>query len=317
MPTPTILITGASGFIGGHVVREARQRGAELSLMTHLRRPPSATAPGTHRVHADLADPDTLRGVCDGIDVLIHCASRIGGGDEANEAVNARGTRALVAEAERAGVRRIVQLSTASVYGRGTFRGSRPEDLRRRPGSATSRTRAAAEDAVTSAGGVVLRPHLVYGEGDRWVGAGLARILRVLPGTVAGWTSRMSMISAPDLARLLVSASLAPRSALPAPAHHAVHPEPVRVADVLRTVADCAGIHPPGEADLTVEEARAILAENGVPASALDLLTTDHVFEGAALWSALRQAPGDGFHAGFRHAEQWYRTTLRTQTPAA
>ncbi|MEU6220979.1 NAD-dependent epimerase/dehydratase family protein [Streptomyces sp. NPDC047022] len=306
---PTILITGASGFIGGHVVREAARTGAELSLMTHVRRPPSVSVPGARHIRADLAEPGTLHGVCDGADVLIHCAARIGGSAEANEAVNARGTQALVAEAGRAGVRRIVQLSTASVYGRGTFRGSLPAELERNPGSVTSRTRAVAENAVLSAGGVVLRPHLVYGEGDCWVGAGLARILRVLPGTVAGWTSLMSMISAPDLARLLVSVALAPGSALSASVYHATHPEPVGTVSALRAVADCAGIPWPSE-DLTVERAREILTENGMPASGLDLLTTDHVFDGTALWSDLGQSPGDGFHSGFRRAAHWYRTTL-------
>ncbi|MGW4992189.1 NAD-dependent epimerase/dehydratase family protein [Streptomyces mirabilis] len=322
---PTILITGAAGFVGGHVTREAARYRADLRLMSHRSPllgsgPPTQEGPppqerpaghdGARVVRADLTDPASLRGVCDGVDVLIHCASQIGGGVEANEAVNARGTAALVEEARRAGVARIVQLSTASVYGRGTFRGDRPEELRRNPGSPTSRTRAAAEDTVLAAGGVVLRPHLVYGEGDRWVVPGLARMLRVLPGTVEGWPARSSAIAVPELAALLVATALAPAADLTASVYHATHPEPIPVNTLLRAVAECTGADWP-DRELTVDRARAVLAEHGVPPSGLDMFTTDHVFDSTPLWSDLRRAPGAGFDTDFPLAAPWYRKALR------
>jgi nucleoside-diphosphate-sugar epimerase len=314
----TILITGAAGFVGGHVAREAARHRVDLRLMSH-RSPLPDSAPPFHQgsperddarvVRADLTDPASLRGVCDGVDVLIHCASQIGGGVEANEAVNARGTAALVEEARRAGVARIVQLSTASVYGRGTFRGNRPEELTRNPRSPTSSSRARAEDAVLAAGGVVLRPHLVYGEGDRWVVPGLTRMLRTLPGTVADWLARTSAIAVPELAELLVAAALAPAADLTASVYHATHPEPVPVDTLLRAVAECAGIDWP-DRELTADRARVILAEKGVPPSGLDMFTTDHVFDSTSLWSDLRRAPGGGFDTDFPLAAAWYRKSL-------
>ncbi|MEU1181689.1 NAD-dependent epimerase/dehydratase family protein [Streptomyces sp. NPDC005820] len=307
---PTLLIAGASGFVGGHVRREAERRKVDLRLMSH-RRPVSPSVSGPRTVPADLSDPATLRGVCEGVDILIHCASRIGGTAEANEAVNARGTAALVTEARRAGVSRIVYLSTTSVYGRGTFRGSRPEELTRNPGSFTSHTRARAEDAVLAAGGVVLRPHLVYGEGDMWVGPGVGRLLRTLPGTVAGWPSRMSLIAVRELAGLLVATALAPASALTASVYHAAHPVPVTAEALLRALAGCIGT-PWAERELTVEQARAVLAENDQDLSALDMLTTDHVFDSTPLWADVRSDPGAGFDHDFRHTAHWYRRTLQS-----
>ncbi|MCB5169618.1 NAD-dependent epimerase/dehydratase family protein [Streptomyces bambusae] len=306
---PTVLISGAAGFVGRHVVREAGRHRASLRLMSHHR--PVGPSPHTV-VRADLAAPASLHGVCEGVDVLIHCAARIGGSDEANEAVNARGTAALVAEARRAGVRRIVHLSTASVYGRGTFRGGRPAELTRNPRSATSRTRAAAEDAVLAAGGTVLRPHLVYGVGDVWVLPGLAGLLRALPGGVAGWTAAMSLVSATDLARLLVASALAPAGTLTESVYHAVHPAPVAAYDLLRAAAACTGAPWPQQRQITADRARSVLRTHREAAYALDLMTSDHVFDGAPLWRELRLAPGPCFGSDFPRLAGWYRTSLVT-----
>lgn len=309
----TVLITGAAGFVGRHVTREAERRGAGLRLMSHrspLSVPAAAPRPDGHTgapavVRGDLADPASLRGACDGVDVLVHCAAQIGGSAERCDAVNARGTAALVEEARRAGVSRIVHLSTASVYGRGTFRGQRPEQLVRRPGSPTSASRAAAEDAVLAAGGTVLRPHLVYGEGDSWVVPGLARLLRALPGTVEGWSARTSVIAVPDLARALVAAALAPAGDLTASVYHAVHPRPVVWNGLLRAVAGSAALPWPAR-DLTARQARAVLAEHGRPERELEMLTTDHWFDGAPLWSDLGCDPGPGFPGHRADFARWY-----------
>ncbi|MFD4137320.1 NAD-dependent epimerase/dehydratase family protein [Streptomyces goshikiensis] len=323
---PTIMITGAAGFIGGHVAREAERRdGLSLRLMSHRRPLPGAGAPGAaasgapvsgHRtVRADLSDPGSLRGACEGVDVLLHCASQIGGTPEANEAVNARGTAALMAEARRAGVSRVVHLSTASVYGRGVFRAARPEELDRNPGSPTSDSRARAEDAVLAAGGVVLRPHLVLGDGDRWVVPGLARILRALPGSVEGWAARTSVITAHDLARLLLGAGLAPAGDLTASVYHAAHPVPVTVRTLLSAVAAVAGpaadpAAGPDAEDLTAVRARELLAARGLPAQGLDMLTSDHWFDSAPVWRDLRCAPGPDFEAAFKELAESYRRAL-------
>ncbi|KES06241.1 hypothetical protein BU52_16030 [Streptomyces toyocaensis] len=308
---PTVVITGAGGFIGRHVVREAERRGLGLRLTAH-RSQVRASTPGTAVVPADLTDPGSLHGLCDGADALLHCASQIGGPNARCEAVNARGTAALVAEARRAGVARIVHLSTAAVYGRGTFRRARPQDLDRAPVSVTSRTRAAGEDAVLAAGGTVVRPHLVYGEGDTRVVPALARMLRSLPGTVEGWHARVSAVAVGDLARALVAAALAPGERLTAPVYHACHPDPVPWHVLLRAVADVASVPWP-ERDLTVDEAYERLRANGGTRHDLDMVITDHWFDGDPLWADLDCVPG-AFSERFTPCESWYRQAL---APAA
>ncbi|MFF5976411.1 NAD-dependent epimerase/dehydratase family protein [Streptomyces sp. NPDC012769] len=300
-----ILITGAGGFIGARVTVEAARAGGSLTLMSH-HRPPRPPAEGRARiVRADLADPDSLHGLCDGADVLLHCASLIGGTPEANEAVNARGTAALVADAQRAGVSRIVYLSTASVYGRGIFRCARPEQLPRRPQSPTSRTRAEAEDAVLAAGGIVVRPHLVYGPGDAWVVPGLTRLLRTLPGTPTGWDARLSVISVTELAALLVAVGLAPRERLSSSVYHAAYPEPVTASALLAAVADRTA-PPPARPSISLAHARALPTENGAATRALDLLATDHWFDSTPLWTDLDRTPGGGWEQDLTRMKEWY-----------
>ncbi|MFB8179329.1 NAD-dependent epimerase/dehydratase family protein [Streptomyces sp. NPDC055966] len=302
---PNFLVTGAGGFIGTHVAREAARLAGQLTLTSH-RRPPRA--PGADRariVRADLADPDSLRGLCDGVDVVLHCASQIGGSPEANEAVNARGTAALVADAQRAGVSRIVYLSTASVYGRGIFRRARPEQLPRKPLSPTSRTRAEAEDAVLAAGGIVVRPYLVYGPGDTWVVPGLRRLLRTLPGTPTGWDARLSVIAVAELAALLVALGHAPRERLSSSAYHAAYPEPVTACELLRAVAAGTSL-PRARCTLGLAQARALPTEDGAFTRALDMLATDHWFDSTPLWADLGRPAGPGWDADAARMNEWY-----------
>jgi hypothetical protein len=79
---------------------------------------------------------------------------------------------------------------------------------------------------------------------------------------------------------------------------------------VLRAVAECTATPWPDE-ELTVEQARAILAENGRSPATLDMLTTDHVFDSTPIWSDLSRDPGVGFDTGIRRAAHWYQQSLQ------
>jgi nucleoside-diphosphate-sugar epimerase len=224
--------------------------------------------------------------------------------------VNDLGTRALVEEAERAGVARIVYLSTAAVYGRGPFTDLAPGRAPLAPGSLTSVTRAAAESHVLAAGGTVLRPHLVYGEGDRWVIPGLVALVRELSSGLAGCTARHSMIDVRVLGRALLAAALSPRET--AGVHHVNHPDPVACSELVATVSAELGLEW-GAADIALEEARAQLAESPRLLHSLQLLTVDHRFTDDWVWELLDCDPGDGFKADFPLHADWYRNFL---TPA-
>lgn len=287
-----VLVTGASGFIGRHVVRAALTKPTvRLKTLYRTPRPPRDRA--GEAVRADLADPASLRGVCEGVDAVVHCASLVGGDPESLRRVNDLGTRALVDEALRQGVGRFVYVSTAAVYGRGPFRGAGPDDLAPAPVSATSRTRAAAERHVLAAGGTVLRPHLVYGEGDRWVVPGLAGLLRLLGAGVA-CPSLHSAVDAAALAEAALAAALTGR-AVP-PVLHVGHPLPVSAPALLDTVREAMGL--PRADPLPLRRARELAHGSPLALHHLDMFATDHWFGVDRLWRDLGCDPGPAPAAG-------------------
>ncbi|MEU1232070.1 NAD-dependent epimerase/dehydratase family protein [Streptomyces sp. NPDC005828] len=307
---PRILITGATGFIGGRVAATAAASAEPAHVRLLARRPltPPA-APGVEVAPGDLRDPDSLRRACEGTDVLIHCASAIGADEDLSRAVNDEGTRALVDAAVRAGVTRIVSLSTASVHGRGPFRAAAPGTLPLAPGSATSRTRAAGERYVLDAGGTVLRPHLVYGTGDRQLMAGIVRLLAALPGPLDGGSSLHSLVDVDSLAGALLGAALSPRTR--PGAHYVNHPEPVPVAELLavaETLLDGrAGTRGPA---VGIAEARELLADLPFAQHHLAMLATDHWFEDDRPWREWGREPGPGFTATIADHLPWYRAAI-------
>lgn len=315
--SPRILVTGGSGFIGGHVVaavRESQGGGTPTPVRLVLRDPGSpsrgpgpADAPAADVVRADLTDPSSLRGVCDGIDVVLHCASHIGADERLTEAVNAHGTRALVEEATRAGVPRVVYVSTAAVYGRGPFTAVLPGGPPLAPASPTSRSRAAAERHVLDAGGVVLRPHLVLGAGDRWVVPGLAGVLGLLSARLEGCGARHSVVDVRTLGRAVLAAGLSEREL--SGVHHVNHPEPVGTSDLLDTVADLLDLHLPG-APPDIDEARTRLAGQPRARHHLDMLAVDHWFADDGFWAGVGVDPGAGFAPWLVEHAGWYRQFL-------
>ncbi|MGW7436254.1 NAD-dependent epimerase/dehydratase family protein [Streptomyces sp. NPDC054849] len=316
MPAPRVLVTGGTGFIGSHVLRRlsSPEDGAAppaLRLLTRRRTAPAALPPGVATVHGDLSDPASLRGVCDGVDVLLHLAARIGSDEERCHAVNAEGTASLLAEAARAGVGRILQLGTAAVYGNGPHRGEAEGALAVAPLSPTSVTRLAGERSVLEAGGTVLRPHLVYGVGDVWAVPALADLVRRIPHWVDGGRALVSMVAADDLARAVAALVLRPVPGIAGQVLHACHPEPVRVSELVSVVAGHLGLPLP-QGEVSAARAARLLGVEGDPVRSrrLTLLTVDHWYDSTRLWELTGCRPGPGFAEAFGRYAPWYRDAL-------
>ncbi|MEU9985041.1 NAD(P)-dependent oxidoreductase [Streptomyces sp. NPDC050856] len=311
-----VVLTGVTGFIGGRLAAAlvgARRDGARLALRGVGRGPAPRwwTEAGGSWVEADLATPHSLRGVCRDADAVLHLAARVGGGEEECAAVNVDGASALMADAVRHGVGRIVHLSTAAVHGKGPHDGADMATTVPAPVSAASRTRLAGERFALDAGAVVLRPGLVLGAGDRWVVPALAESLERVPGRWAGGRARLSVVDVADLARLIVALTVAPGPP-PSGVHHASHPEPVRVGDLLDRLAGLGVLPAVPDRDLSWEACLARLAATGgrVSERQFSLLAQDHWYRGEDIWRKADCPPGPGVLAGLTASADWYRDHL-------
>lgn len=182
-------VTGGTGFLGGHVLREAAARGHQIRALTRsaqLPRPNVEWVKGTLEHHPVLAD------LIEGADAVIHIAGAINAPALAGFVeANVTGTASMLTATEAVGVRRFIHVSSLS---------AREPDL-----SDYGWSKWGSERLVRDAplDWTIVRPPAIYGEGDREM-LELFRVARekgVLPLPPRG---RLSLIEAGDLARLLL-----------------------------------------------------------------------------------------------------------------
>ena len=111
------LVTGATGFIGTHLVRLLADHGVRVRAFA--RDPAKAErliGPNVEVVIGDFGDPEAIDGLAEGVDTIFHLASVMVGSREEFDRVDLAGTDRLISEAKRAGVERIVFTSTMGAY---------------------------------------------------------------------------------------------------------------------------------------------------------------------------------------------------------
>ncbi len=230
-----VALTGATGFVGGHLARALAARGDAVTAI--VRSPAKADglrALGCRLVEGELTDASARQSLLSGADVLYHVAGRIGAPSlDAFRAVN-RDLAALVAkDAAAAGVSRVLLVSTLAVTGPAP-RG-RSLDERSGPGPVTDygRSKQEGEEAVRATGVplTIVRPPAVYGPGDRAfltlfkLGAG-----RGIFPLLGDGRQELSLVFAEDLARALIAAATSPATL--GGTYHAAHDEVIVQRDL-------------------------------------------------------------------------------------
>jgi dihydroflavonol-4-reductase len=172
----TVLVTGATGFTGGHLARFLHARG---HLVRAFVRDPSRArdlaAQDIALATGDLRDPLALQRAMAGVDVVYHVAARYreaGLAEREYFDVNARAVGTVIETAAGAGVRRVVHCSTVGVHG-DVEHPPANEDAPLRPGDVYQRAKAEGEQIARDAAArhgielVIARPSGIYGPGDR------------------------------------------------------------------------------------------------------------------------------------------------------
>lgn len=172
----TALVTGGSGFVGGHLIPRLIESGWQVRGIGRSAASRAAVATlGAEPCAADLSDPVALERAMAGVDTVFHVAAhfKLWGPHRTFRAMNVDGTRNVVIAAERAGVRRVVYVSAAAVVmGRSEAQRGVTEDLPlQRMGFAPySASKAEAEEILRAASGrrrgfstVAIRPPFIWG----------------------------------------------------------------------------------------------------------------------------------------------------------
>jgi len=242
--TETVLITGATGFVGQGLVGHLKAEGRPLRLAVRAGGGDGSVAVG------DIG-PDTDWGrALEGVDTVVHLAGRAHVTAKARDAlsqfrtVNAAGTKRLAEQAEQAGVRRFVLISSvkaaADTTGESAIVETEPADPRTPYGISKLEGERALWDTARKMDAVVLRPPLVYGPG---VKANFRALLRLvdsgLPLPLRSVRNRRSVICRDNLVSAIAAAMTA--SGAPGKTFYVTEGAPISTPTLVRHLARALG----------------------------------------------------------------------------
>ena len=253
---PAALVTGATGFVGGHLaaelvargyrVRELCRRDAGLEPLERL---------GVEVVRGDLADLPSLVRAASGVGVVLHAAGRVSdwGPREAFLCANAEGTRNVVTACQEAGVSRLVHLGSLTVLGLprdGRVVSESTPTAVPASGDFYTESKLLAEQCVREAHGrrglstTVVRPGAIWGPGDPNVVPRIVRLLRrgAMP-YVGGGRNLLGLSHVANLVRGLVLA--AETEAAAGELYHVTDGEEITAREALDAIADALGVARP------------------------------------------------------------------------
>jgi nucleoside-diphosphate-sugar epimerase len=249
-----VLVTGATGFLGGAVARRLHAQGHDvLATGRDLLRGERLSASGLTFRAADLGDRMQVRDLTVSCDWVVHCAalSSPWGPTQSFVRANVVSTGHLVDAALAARVGRFVHISTPSIYmGQGSRLGVCEDDPLPPPVNDYARTKLHAERIVTAAkskglASIILRPRALFGPGDTTI---FPRLLRALQrGRLPVIGDGQNMVDLTYIDNAVDAVELACQAG-PEAVHSVCNisnGEPVKLWSVIATLAAALGLHAP------------------------------------------------------------------------
>ena len=250
------LVTGANGFLGSSIVRELLDRNWEVRTLTR-KKSEALTALNLEGFHGDIRDIDMIESAFDGVDVVFHTAaiSGIWGSWKSFHSVNTIGTRNVVECCLRHGVPRLVYTSSPSVTFTGEHQINTDESA---PYAQTwlchyPHSKALGEQHVLDSNDpprlatCALRPHLIWGPGDRHLVPRIVQRARSKQLRRVGDGSNQvdtTYVENAALAHVLAAEALQPGSAVCGRAYFISDGEPVNCWGFINEILSVAGIPP-------------------------------------------------------------------------
>jgi dihydroflavonol-4-reductase len=314
------LVTGASGFIGSHLIRALKAVGFEVRALVH--KTPLAEIPGISAVVGDILDEEALAEAMVGVDFVFHLAAAVGSavnGAQAFQKTNVNGTEAVLAAARKAAVRRVVHFSSIGALGSIKAGETAGEEYLPAPRTPYDRSKFAAEEAARSAVAsgidvVIVRPGWVYGPGDRRTFKFINAVSRRRFALVAGAKARQTPVYIDDLiAGVLLVSQKGRRGTI----YHLAGDEILTAAEMTRIVATACGVPcprlklPKGPALVAaycLEKAFALVKKEApLSRGKLAFFLDSKAMSSTKAEKELGYAPRIGFEDGIARTIAWYR----------
>jgi nucleoside-diphosphate-sugar epimerase len=207
-----VLVTGASGFLGGHVAEMLSNRGDAVRALVRStsKRKHLENLPKVELFEGAIEDLERMREALDDVDAVVHAAGLVKArNSDEFFAVNVGGTSNLVEASRGRRLKRFVHVSSLEACGP-SLDGTPVAPDQENPISAYGRSKLAAEKVVLAAKGdlpvVILRPAAIYGPRDGEILEAFKSIQRGLLPLVAGGEAKAVWIYATDCAEACVRA---------------------------------------------------------------------------------------------------------------
>lgn len=322
----TILLTGATGFIGGHVVRRLlrEKRAAVRALVRDPAKAEGLARMGVELVKGDLSDAGALTQAVRGCPLVLHAAAQVSSVPHRKTFLesNVAGTENLLRAAVDAGVERFVHLSSVAVFGLPAAGEVTDQTPRHRCGDSYCDTKLDAEEAVfrfrreRGLPVVVLRPSGVYGPGStHWSVIPLKRVRKGKMFVVSGGKGMLNYVYIENLVDAILLALEDDRAVGEA---FIVNDGAVTWSEFFGAYARMAGKNgipsvPLWVARLWVHYRNLLAAWRGetarVPPNALAFLVGGAAYRQTHIEQKLGHRSRVSLEEGMRRTEEWFRLT--------